>query len=532
MSDVQPGMSGTAGEFANLYRRGLLERLRTAEQFVRQHEEHPQQIRAHLRSLLTLAGHAGWEPEASALWTSLTDRLHPYPLLWGYADAWENHLRAALTAWDNRQPDFLAARLQSYLVETLYFSHKPQEALDLAGQALSSARLGRNLVALARVAQLVARIDYDRSEVDASNRTLADAETQIKSLCTDADSALEQIALAILWMQKAEIMRFLGDVRGALELYGQVVGVLVDFPGEDILSRPQFWLLAGEALESRGVLLWARGEYARASHDLDQASGLYQRLADRLRQASVLANLGLVYWKTCQFDRAEAFQLQSIAIREEQNAQDSLARVMGDLGMVYFLRGKLDQAVHYVEVQGELARQFGDERAARLAHANLCGMRVFQGRGDQVVAEMERLLAGSRQRSIEHELGVMLDLMPCYWFLGRTGEAVQAARRIVAIAEELKEGLPGVMVPALRGLALTQPVDEARLTLVKALELAREYEREFDRAACLLSLAGLSAGDEAQELWCEGLARMKEMGSLPWVEGRTPADPPFLPLVV
>jgi tetratricopeptide (TPR) repeat protein len=530
-------VAGTSGEAEGqpvlaLYQQGLVRRMAAGVEFIRRHQHQPEQIQAHVLSLLTLVNNARWNPATAGLWAELVERLHPYPLLWGYAELWETHLRRVLQEAPGSLTDFQKSNMVIYLAETLYDARQLEMVCAWAEQAREAACLGKNPLALARAGLLVARVFNDREDGSRAEAHLIEVEAQVRDLCKDVAPERQQLALAYLQILRADMLRAQGSAQAALALYDQVVKDLSVNPGEEVLSYPQYWLLRGEVHEARGVLSWARGDYPAASDDLNAATQIFAQQADHLREASVLANLGLIYWKMCQFDRAEQAQLQSIAIREARNAQGSLARVTGDLGMVYFLRGNMAQACHYMEVSRNLAQRYGDTRSVALSAANLSGIRVFQGQSGQVVDKLEQALFSSRERSKEHELGVILDITPCYWNLGRVEQAEQTARRTFEIALELREEIPGVMVAALRALALVQPREQAVVSLREALRLSVEHERKFDRAACLLSLAGLQAAPESDQTWQAGTALLAEMGASAWVEGRSSANPPFLPMVV
>jgi tetratricopeptide (TPR) repeat protein len=525
-----PSQGSGAASSLPQYAIGLLHRLRVGAEFIGRSVDQPEQIRKHLPSLLTLISNARQLTITRPLALHLVDALHPYPLLWGYPDIWEEHLRWAALERPAPAPDPLHARLLCYLAEA-YFESRNNEALEIAQQAYQACLTAHSPIYLARSALVIACIHHDRGKIPQAAQTRQDAEKRITEICGRQVTSLKRISQAYLYTIKAILQRQAGDIPGAQTSIDAVVDTLPDETDCAGVPRVQYRIFLGETYLRRGVMAWARGDYPSASVDLNQAGKYFSALGDNFHQASVLANLGLIYWKMCLFDQAEQAQLQSIEIRKSLNSLSSAVRVVGDLGLVYYLRGDLDRAVQQIQRQLEMAKKYGDSRSEALALGNLAAVQIYHGKSDQVMEQLEQGL-GRDAKSKEHELGILVDLVPCYWNLGKTEQAYQAAQRAVQIGEELKSGIPGISVPALRTLAVVQPAPQAEASLRQALALADQYNRKYDTAACLLSLAGIVPAPEREDLWQQGVAILNEMGASSWVAGRSPSNPPLLPITV
>ncbi len=77
-----------------------------------------------------------------------------------------------------------------------------------------------------------------------------------------------------------------------------------------------------------------------------------------------------------------------------------------------------------------------------------------------------------------------------------------------------------------------RPRPENEALLRQALSLARDLQRRLDEAACLLSLSALVEDDtERNALWQAGADILTQCGAAAWLTGRTPQNPPFIPMI-
>lgn len=80
--------------------------------------------------------------------------------------------------------------------------------------------------------------------------------------------------------------------------------------------------------------------------------------------------------------------------------------------------------------------------------------------------------------------------------------------------------------------ALMRPRAESERLLREGLSLARDLQRRIDEAACLLSLSAVVESEsECEALWSEGARLLQKCGAAAWLEGRSPENPPFMPLI-
>ncbi len=109
-------------------------------------------------------------------------------------------------------------------------------------------------------------------------------------------------------------------------------------------------------------------------------------------------------------------------------------------------------------------------------------------------------------------------------YLRGIGEEEQAA---------MQQSFPHLHVVTARCLALfLRPPEQERL-LREALALAREHNRPMDEAGCLFSLSAIVPdARERAELYRQATELLEQMEATGWLAGKSPADPPLLPMTI
>jgi hypothetical protein len=93
--------------------------------------------------------------------------------------------------------------------------------------------------------------------------------------------------------------------------------------------------------------------------------------------------------------------------------------------------------------------------------------------------------------------------------------------------------LRNIEMLANRCLAQTARGEQRATYLRQALDLALQLHRRFDEAACLLSLASVTADDlERETLWATAADLLRQCDAADWLSGHSPDNPPFLPLLL
>ncbi len=480
----------------------------------------PKALIPHQDSLITLLNCASPHPRLHRRMMGLIVALSPWPVRWGHGQAWEAMLRFALEVADVPLPASVRAALLNDLARLLFDGGRREEALVRAHEAVKWAFLGENPKPLGQAVQVTVDILRKEGELEAAYAMLDRAEARLKL----SRRAGYEMALADLYAARATLLRQQGDLNAAIAWADKAVSLVEDLAEADPHG------VAG-AYFMRGIIHWGRGEYAETIRDMERAVPLYAAVGDRYAESGVLGVLGLAYWSIGDYVRAEGAIRQAMTIAEELNALQRLAVNVGNLGLVYLTRGDPAQALVYVEEHARLARQIGDAYELMRAVGNRGVVQIHLGEFGAALEALKEDARHSEQRgSREGRVAVYVNLARCLGGLGRRDEAVALARRALALAQDT--GSATVRLAALRSLAEWLPPSQQEPYLREALHLARQTGRRLDEAACLLSLAAVHAGEERQRLWQQGVALLQEMEALAWVQGRTPDDPPSIPLTI
>jgi predicted ATPase/DNA-binding NarL/FixJ family response regulator len=135
-----------------------------------------------------------------------------------------------------------------------------------------------------------------------------------------------------------------------------------------------------KALETAGMLAWARGDLERAQPALEECLALYQELQEMQGAAWVLNALGMVAVGRGDRDAATPLWEQSVAIYRRFGDGGRLGWVLNNLGLTALLSGDRDRAQSLLEESLDRFRQHGDVASTITPHYNLS--RLARERGD------------------------------------------------------------------------------------------------------------------------------------------------------
>lgn len=116
--------------------------------------------------------------------------------------------------------------------------------------------------------------------------------------------------------------------------------------------------LAGLADKYDGILAYRAGDFAQAEADYLRALPHFERVGDRLEQANVLNNLGVLLAETGrQPDRAESMYRRALALREELGDAAAVLASHRNLSNLFLESGQLSKAMDSVAAYESAAEQ-------------------------------------------------------------------------------------------------------------------------------------------------------------------------------
>jgi hypothetical protein len=154
------------------------------------------------------------------------------------------------------------------------------------------------------------------------------------------------------------------------------------------------------------------------------------------------------------------------------------------------------------------------------------------GRYEEALEDIEFSLNLYREQGrLEGTIVTTIDLVMYLRGIGEHERAAELARENYEAA--WNEDFPHLHIVTARCLALFQSPAEQEALLRRALALAREHERPMDEAGCLFSLAAIAAnGKDRADYYQEAVRLLERMGATGWLDGKSPDDPPLLPMTI
>lgn len=503
------------------YTRHLQQRLARSLDYLNQSPR--AEVRAHLRSFLALLNETRRYPHLTQEALRLITRLHPLPVRWGLGYLWESELRFALEHTPPAQAD-ARAEYQCDLGDVHLFSGQFEKAIRQAEAALASPSPPPTLAARAvRILFTCLRSTGDPNQADEwIERTRA-------RFMGDQPAREVPPGLAQAWLRfnqcQLELLREQGKIDSALELVEQMIWL-------DRREGARDSILTADLLTHRSTLLWVRARYHESVADLQAAVDLYRREDDLFNAESLNSNLGLVYWTMGELDHAEASLRAAIRYYRKTGSQQLLTYDIGNLGLVHFARGQLEEALRQTQEHIQHALKINFISEYNRGRRNLGTILIYFGRIPEAIRELDACHAYYEKRGSRD--GYALDvvwLARCEYLLGDPEKARQMAAEV--LEESIQRGSVVLEQVTLRCLADFLPPGDQEAPLLRSLELARANNRRLEEAATLLALAAASTqADQGLKLWEAGARLLVEMGAESWLEGRSPQNPPFIPLLL
>jgi len=298
-----------------------------------------------------------------------------------------------------------------------------------------------------------------------------------------------------------------GPARGELT-FGAASEALAWLDGEraNLVAVAQHAATAGPVTVSWQLALPLRGYFwmsgrrdgwlAIGHAGLDAA----RRAGDQDAEAEMLNFLGTARMRLSEYDEAAAHYESALVINKAVNATVRQAANLSNLGGVYLLTGRIDQAIENVRQSIELYRPLGLRRGE--ANAALSLANLYRGVGRLADAEdcVRQSLATYREQDfLDGQVSALHQLSAICRHRGRLPEALDAVTQARAGAHRL--GTPsGAMVSLeeyLRVLLDAGRTSDAYDLVAEALRMIRETgDRQFEGSMLQILGAIALAGDD------------------------------------
>ncbi|MCC6313739.1 MAG: tetratricopeptide repeat protein, partial [Thermomicrobiales bacterium] len=184
--------------------------------------------------------------------------------------------------------------------------------------------------------------------------------------------------------------------------------------------------MRADALDGLSVLTIGLGDLAGARVASEAAIALWREVDDPLGVSVALVNLGNVFDRMGQPDRAEAAYLEALALGRTAGDQRRVAVALGNLALIEMGRGATDRAQLLLEESLAIKRTNGDRAGMANTLTNLAILHVDLGNLARAATLLEECLAIDRE--LDNPSGIGDDLGNLAAVAVMRGDVVTAAR--------------------------------------------------------------------------------------------------------
>jgi tetratricopeptide (TPR) repeat protein len=135
----------------------------------------------------------------------------------------------------------------------------------------------------------------------------------------------------------------------------------------------------GDALNTRGIVEFERGEHGEALARYEEALDVFRELEDRAHEGLMLASCGVTLHRLGRLDDAEGRLEAALALAQASEQPVLEARALAALGDVEAERGQLVGARRCYERSLEVRRAHGDRRGEGWMLHDMARIRIRQG---------------------------------------------------------------------------------------------------------------------------------------------------------
>ncbi|MBN1887766.1 MAG: tetratricopeptide repeat protein, partial [Thermoflexales bacterium] len=324
------------------------------------------------------------------------------------------------------------------------------------------------------------------------------------------ETALNYYAQALALEERWEWRR--GQIE-VLHVLGRRVEELAALQALEVLPDAP----AGTVAELWGAYYEAVGDYPQAQAAVERALSASREQANRVGEASSLAQLGLIARRQGDYERAMGWYAQALGLfqaGEEYSANEAavFASAFNGLGVVHRQQGVFDEAKACYEQSLALSRQTGNRKGEAEALNSLGGTVYYQRNFTQALVHYRQAIEISR--SIGDRAGEGTSLYNLALAIQETGDYSRAEEHLLSALiiqqiignrweeSNILNGL-GILYHTLGKLSAAQD------RFQKGLNVARQIGDEAGQAYILINLALVARDhddlDTAQQLLNEGL---------------------------
>jgi len=235
------------------------------------------------------------------------------------------------------------------------------------------------------------------------------------------------------------------DFKGAKEKWEEALKILEQMKeiaintGNEELEKLTYKLIA-HTLTNLGVVYDKLCDYQKAIKYYEDALKIHKELDDKQGIRADLGNLGVVYSELGDYSKAIKYYEEAMEIAKQLDDKEGVSANLGNLGKVYYDLGNYSKAIKYHEDAMEIHKQLDDKKGISDDLTNLGN--VYDDLGDYPKAIKYHEDALKIHKELDDKQGIsynLTNLGVIYKNLGDYSKAIKYYEEAMEIAKELDD---------------------------------------------------------------------------------------------
>jgi CHAT domain-containing protein/Tfp pilus assembly protein PilF len=200
----------------------------------------------------------------------------------------------------------------------------------------------------------------------------------------------------------------------------------------------------GRTLNNIGLVYDRLGQYEKALGYYQQSLILYRAIESRKDEGTALDNIGLAYGEMGELEKALDYLNQSLAIQKATGDTSAQALTLQNLALVYAKRGDLTEALEISEQSLQIEQATNARRDETGSFDNIAVLQQKLGQKEKARKSFAQALELAKaQRSLGWEARILSDLMDYWGQEGQVPAAVFFGKQSVNRIQQMRGNISG-----------------------------------------------------------------------------------------
>jgi tetratricopeptide (TPR) repeat protein len=247
---------------------------------------------------------------------------------------------------------------------------------------------------------------------------------------------------------------------------------------------------------------------------------LLEKVRDKEEKAKILGELGVIFYHSGELDKALEYYEEALKLEGELERKEGITKAYGNIGNVYIIRGELDKALEYYGKALKLNEELGRKKGLAADLGDIGIVYQIKGELDKALEYYEKALKLDEELGRKEGLAADLgNIGNVYQIRGELDKALEYYEEALKLDGELerKEGITKAYGNIGNVYLIKGELDKALEYYEKALKLNEELGSKKGLAAALgdIGIVYKNRGelDNALEYYGKALKKFKDIGS-------------------